>query len=380
MNRPRKNSRRGSTLAVTVMMFLVLTILAVGVIGVSFADHQLVIAEERTTQAYYTARSVVNGTFEWLKKNTSNTVAYNANVPTALGFTNVRESQGTLDGMDYHLYIWRDESVTYQVHIRATAVNQGFQSKAELTYTAYGVGLFDDTIYSKEDIEVSGNANQAIGGNVRSEHDIGRKLNVVGGVPIPDSPEIDFPPVTPVGVVFTAANTFSGSRTWTSGTTISQNTRYTGTLTASGSVTINNVNDIHIWIEDMVYNDLTITTTGGQGRVFIYVDEDFDASGSKSKIDIGNSDGIPYVYLTLNSENEVTLRGNNILLAYMYAPSSHVDFGGCPGLSGAIVCGVFAMNGNVSITKVEPNLAGSPFEPVSNAMAGGMTASKTWLP
>jgi hypothetical protein len=130
----------------------------------------------------------------------------------------------------------------------------------------------------------------------------------------------------------------------------------------------------------MNYDALNLTTSGGQGRVFIYVDDDFDSSKTNSKIDIGNSDGVPYVYLTLNSENEVTLRGNNILLAYIYAPSSQIDFGGCPGLMGAIVCGEYAMNGNVTINKYEPNLAGSPFEPVSNAMSSGMTTSRRWLP
>ncbi len=376
------SSKRGSTLVVAVILLLVLAVLSIGIFSVAFAEHKLVLAEERTTQAYYTARSIVSGTFDWLRLNIWDTDEYKTNVPTELGWDYGKHSSGSIDGMTYDLWIWRDEATTSMVHVRSKAVNtvEGtpYSATVELTYISSDVGLFDDTIYSKEDIEAEGSSNSAVGGNVRSEQSIDYKLNVVGGVPIPNSPPIDFPPIDPPpGTVY--ADEYFGTQTWTTGTVISGNTKYNGQLNATGEVTIQNTTDLIIWIDSMSYDELTITTTG-QGRVFIFVQNDFESQKTKSKIDIVNSDNLPYTYLILNSENSVVLNGNNILQLYLYAPTSEISFGGCPGLSGALIVNEFALNGNVVITKVEPNLAGSPFEAVSNALAAGMTISRKWLP
>lgn len=193
--------RRGSTLALAIILFLVVSILAMAAAILADGEIRQVVADEKSQEAYYVARSVTETTTRWIQANCSDRDEIAKVVPleTQAGEANAKTITASLDGVPYSLKVWRkaDATGTILVETRAQVDGVGNYARMSVDETVSGYLLFDHAIYSRSSIDskdVNGNAHR-IEGSVVSEGSITDEINATSVHP--DEPARNYPGVEP---------------------------------------------------------------------------------------------------------------------------------------------------------------------------------------
>lgn len=394
--------KRGNALILVLILFLVISLLVIGMLGVAATEHKMIIAEERIDQAYYTARAAVQGTVDWINAN------YNARdkmatvIPSAPGSS--KTSSGELNGVDYDLSVWRETSEL--IIIKAVATNnvngEVYHASASLslTETVSAYHLFEDAIYSWQDFGMSAGggsgSNVVIGSVSTGASTAPENLNVYAS-------ESDYASGTQQAVVLNKEYIFTGILP--EDMSIFNPAEYFGTLSLTDGSIVNETSNLNAWYEDLsitgtvtiknvdvagnpqdvhiLTNDLNIASAAiikpsdnNGGRIFIYVAGEIFC-GDKFGID-GNPDQ-PIVYLICSPNGgNISFSGNPFMRCYLYGPYVNVEYGGTTIFYGAIIANVYGWNGNVTVKYRAPELENSPFSSLELSQSRVSISNLTW--
>ncbi len=411
--RPRWRSKHGNALVMVMVLFLVMTIFSVALLSVAYTNGNLVMAQEKTDKAYYIARSVSEATADWISHNYYDYANWYKVVPFADRLTqaNARITEGTLDGQDYTMKVWRTDSKT--IMISASTTYQGYtaDSTVQVDMNISANSIFDYAVYSIDLFEVDGTMNIIHGGGAgtneskpaknfkdftydpstyQSEFDLNNSYNAI------DINEYDASMVTlpATAAVFDAANTM----------TIAANTRFEDLNLVNKTLVIENYDtatsaarDVTIYVSGRIDGTGTMTIGGATGttirvtepdpdiggKVFIIVDTIFEASTNNNKFTI---EGLPYreplLYLFINSPSAIDTRGGTWnISAYVYMPFSSFKNSGGLYLNGAIISGHYQANGNNEVYFVPPReLLNTPFSSMIQDSRIISIEKTTWRP
>lgn len=395
-------SKRGNVLVLVIILFLFVSILAMGILSYALTETKIVSYDERHEQAYYLAHSVVSTTEAWISANFNDRVSMAKVIPSAVGEGNAIITNSNLNNSLYTLKVWRDSRVDYSdfIYIEAEATYRDVKASAKLslTETISGYSIFDDAIYSLGPFSnkngtaitlypnppvpsVSTGANYNAGDTAK----IDKAFYPDGESQVNQGRVLTFGKVDPpANVIFTYFDP-DPETTWHNDPDIliSENTVLNDVvLSGSTVVTIQNTDavgnpqNIHI----MILGDLTIEKSSGSfptitpsdyngGKIFIYIYGDLYCMNPAALIVEGHvgpavSDTTgPAIYFICNGDNgEIEIIGNPYIKAYIYAPKMTVNVGGTTDLYGAVIAKFFGWNGNIGVHYVKPySFDNSPF-------------------
>jgi hypothetical protein len=370
---------------------------------VSLSEHHKVLAEEKTDQAYYTARAAVEAANQWISTHFNARDDMENVIPDRDHLGDIRTISGILDGQDYTLSIWRDTADADLIHIKARATFEGFSATARMSLqeTISGYALFEDAIYSKGPFAKSSGTSNIVYGSVAT-----------GAVSTPDDPQpppnlnatgakvsekyYDFEDILPdAGIVFATyeSNAVKGDGDYLNPTTGNLNAQY-GILRISDNVYIKNTDDsgnpvdVHILVDYLYINEAAIVhptdmktgTNSGGGRVYIYV-KDYIWCDKKFGVGVGDTgldDIYPRTYLICSGTGEINFSGNPFMNLYLYGPDVNVEYGGTTVFNGAVIANVYGWNGNITVSYRPPDLEDSPFSNLNEAQKKVSIMYQTW--
>jgi len=404
MWRSRFHSQKGSTLALAIILFLMVSILAIAAAAIAQGEIRQVVADEKSQKAYYVARSVTETTARWIEANFSNRAEIVKVVPES-GADAPLTVTSDLNGVPYTLTVARSttNSQIILIETRASVDGVGNYARMSLNETITGNLMFDHAIWTTEDLDVvNGNSHRIIDGSVASEGTISDDLNVyVYGVEEPgaifeNQPARKYQPISPpedvdLGDPITAPDPFYIVKT-----TVVGNKDFAGTVIMDGTVIIDNsASDVHIRINHFRYDTLILKTMpGGTGIVYFYVTGTFTGirnngtDANKSKMDVINPDGttpkVLFIYTGTGGTDDSTrtvVRGNETMTAYFYMPFTEVDLGGNPNIYGAFIVKKFNIQGNSKLYFKEiEDLSSTPFDVLRQYSLAVTVSKPTWLP
>lgn len=381
-----RNNKHGNALMLVLILFMVISILSLAMLAIAGTENAQVIAEEKIDQAHYTARAVVQATYDWMYANKRMRDDMTQVIParTTLGESYAKTSSSQLAGREYDLKVWRDSGDEDLIHIQATAYYQGHSGLSStvsmtLQETISDYVLFEDAIYSKGPFgdlggHTSGNSNTVIGSVATAADYLPDNLNYsLGGK---TNKYFDFPVILPDDNVvysdYIAALTLNAGNYMNIGPNLNANI---GTLTLSGgsgngkNVYIQNSADssqsVYIKIENLNISAETtlVPTYLDGGRIFIYVTGNINIDQQINILgDSTDSNYIPRVYLICSGDGYLLMEGNAEKYLYIYGPDINVEFKGCDNYFGAIIANIFGWTGALQVEYRDPDdFAGSPF-------------------
>ena len=373
--------RKGNALVLVVLLFMFISILVMAALLTAQVQINIVIAQEKVDQAYYTSRAVVEASSQWIQKkyNARDKMALVIPPRTTLGETYAYSTISDLDGIPYTLKLWRDNTNEDKIYIEAAATYGGYTqtTKLSLDETISGFDLFEDAIYSEGPFgKSSGNSNIVNGSVATGSSSIPSNLNV-NGTKTTDK-HYDFDKVLPpANAVFPA---IIASETLNNNGVINGNANY-GTLHIDGNIFIENTNpavDVHIKVDNLYITSSAIVnpTNYDGGRIFIYVNSYIWCD---KKFGITGNDAHPVVYIICNGIGNINFSGNPSMNVFLYGPDVDVEYGGTTVFNGAIIANVYGWNGNISVSYRQPDLEDSPFSALNDAQKRINIYNVTWL-
>jgi hypothetical protein len=380
--RNKLNNRRGSALALVIVVMAVLMILGTTVLRIAVAENKFAKHNEDKIQAYYAARSGAQSVAEYLIRDANN------DAEELLGKTSEWNEQ--LDRGKFQVTV--NELSSDTIEIVSLGEYNGIQQKAKILLKKNSGGVFEHALVGKEIIQTDGSSGQGIDiyGTIATQIlppslDDSKVDIIVDGVDIgvPDSsdPTLVFPEIIePSSYYHSFTNNYSvvtketlridGSPTNAGVTVIDKN----------GNVTIiKKVNDAGpIYIRAL---DLDVTGNGSNleivgGPVHLYLEGDLTI-GTQGKFNV-HSGGKLYIYV-MGEQNVEFSGAGSYHGVFVYAPESIVSFQNAqPNMEfeGAIIGDKVILKNNLTFKYNKDMISGVNLD-TSNV--GVWNAGYTWI-
>lgn len=321
-----KKSNKGSTLAIILIVFAVLSILGITIMSLALASTKHASYQENKIQSYYVARSGADATAEYILRNVTSISGMNSLIST-IGPGNL--GTGTFEGFSFVIDLTGDANS--EIVIKSTGIANNISSNATLTLNK--IKPFENVIHTNDDLNVV--PLTAIAGNLSSNGTVtyssGYEENYTvthnAGI-IWDEPE--FPtiflnaPEEQIPLEVRASDNF---------TLVDNETEYTKNTAEYyfPSIAVDNSRILTFETNDIlkiVTRSLNIGSTGkidvqGTGTVFIFVID--EANIATGMADFYNDPNQLILYMQQGSS--LTMDSNGGFKGFIYGPNASLIIG-----------------------------------------------------
>lgn len=328
--RLKLNRRKGSALALVLIVMAVLMILGTSVLRIAVAENRFAQHNENKIQAYYAARSGAQAVAEYIIKDPNN------NAEDLLNKTSALNTQ--LDKGDFIVEVKELDSNT--IEILSTGEYRGVQQTAKIRLKKNSGGIFEHAIVGQNIIASDGNANKIIiYGTIATKENapiIGNKAviydnegNVISPPSEPDGtlvfPEIVEP--ASYDITYPTGLNLNGTGLTIDASTGEKNIKVNGNLLLKNATLKVKGGDVHLYIKGNITFDTNAKMTSENGgRLFIYVIDPskaytiyFKGSGEWNNLFIyAPNSTIDWQNAAPNGKVKGALIGNKVLLKNQY--------------------------------------------------------------
>lgn len=349
-------NRRGAALAVTIIIFFILTILGTTVLAISLSENKQVAIQENKMKSYFVARGGADAMASFLISNP-------AELDGIIQKTKLGPAVGEIDGRDFEIYVTGTE---HEFIIESISYSPQGTEESRVYLTMKELNLLDHAIFADQIIDTGNNVtiNGDIGTN-RASITFGNTLingNITLGVA-----------ATPSDVAEAESNIVPGHLVNTLTVPMvlpSINPADFPTVIENGTIDINTENYTMVdgklkgTLSNININGNTQFYAHGGGQVHLYISGSISASGTAT---IG-TDSETKLYIYYDKSDTIEFNGSPDSNVTIYAPNATIEYngGGNSEIFGSFICNTFdGPDSNSIISKGSGDMADLNIEGVA---------------